>query len=179
MLKLTTMQPLQSSVQAEVSVQHSSRFGMFNIFRRDYKRYEGVPRINIYLLRILFSLMFLFVASSSWKHIFNHTGFWDNMNAAAWCMWASYSTISIIGIVRPLRMLPIVLFEIVYKIAWLVVVAYPLWVKNQLTGSPAESMTSVFLWVCLPIVAMPWRYFFMTYILGKRSYATSSPAPSL
>jgi hypothetical protein len=163
------MQPLTSPGQVEGKVQPSSRFGVFNIFRRDYKYYDGVPRINIYLLRILFTLMFLFVAYDSWTHIYNHTGPWDNMNAAAWCMWASYTTIGIIGVFRPLKMLPIVLFEIVYKLVWLAIVAYPLWVKNKLAGSPAEGMTNVFLWVVLPILAMPWRYFFMLYILGKRT----------
>jgi hypothetical protein len=66
-------------------------------------------------------------------------------------------------------MLPIVLFEIVYKTAWLFVVAYPLWVKNELTGSAAEGMTRVFIWVIFPIVAMPWKYFFRTHLLGKRT----------
>jgi hypothetical protein len=82
-------------------------------------------------------------------------------------MWGSYSVISFIGIMRPLMMLPIVLFEIIYKTAWLFVVAYPLWVKGQFTGSPAEPMARIFIWVIFPIVAMPWKYFFRVYILGK------------
>ena len=61
------------------------------------------------------------------------------------------------------------LFEIIYKITWLIVVAYPLWVKSELIGSPAEGMTRAFVWVVLPIIAMPWRYFFRTYILDKRT----------
>ena len=150
-------------------MQHSSRFRFRNIFKRDYEHYEGVPRINIYLLRLLYTLMFFFVVYGSWSYIFKHTGPWDHVNAAAWCMWGTYSVIAFIGILRPLKMLPIVLFEIVYKIAWLLIVAYPLWVKNELAGSPAEGMTSDFIWVVLPIVAMPWRYFFRTYILGKQT----------
>lgn len=133
--------------------------------KRDYKNYEGVPKINIYLLRLLFTLMFLFFTYDSWKHILNHTGYWDSASAAAWCMCGSYSVISFIGILRPLKMLPIVLFEIIYKTAWLVIVAYPLWTKNELIGSPAEGMTRVFVWVVFPIVAMPWGYFFRNYIL--------------
>jgi len=160
------MQPLNVRKQTDGSGQQSSRF---NIFKRDYDRYDGVPRINIYLLRLLFFLMFLFVTYDSWTHIINHSGPWDNVNAAAWCMWGSYSAISFIGILRPLKMLPIVLFEILYKTVWLVIVAYPLWVKNELIGSPSEGMTRVFLWVVLPIVAMPWGYFFKTYILGERT----------
>ena len=163
------MQSFNLPREAEKSVQRSSRFSVFNIFRRDYERYDGVPRINIYLLRLLFTLMFFFLTYDSWSHILNHTGPWDNANAAAWCMWGSYSAISFIGILRPLKMLPIVLFEIVYKTAWLAIVAWPLWMKNELIGSPAEGMTSVFVWVVFPIVAMPWRYFFRTHILGKRT----------
>ena len=62
-------------------------------------------------------------------------------------------------------MLPLVILEIIYKLIWLVVVAYPLWSSGQLVGSPAEETTYNFLWVVLPIIAMPWRYAFETYIL--------------
>ncbi len=163
------MQPIHLPTPAEESVPRSPRFRVFSIFRRDYEKYEGVPRINIYLLRLLFTLMFLFVTYDSWSYILTHTGSWKNVEAAAWCMWGSYSIISFIGILRPLKMLPIVLFEIIYKITWLIIVSYPLWVKNELIGSPAEGMTRVFIWVIFPIVAMPWRYFFRTHLLGNRT----------
>ncbi len=163
------MQSHNSPTQSEDNPKRSSGFSVFNIFKRDYESYEGVPRINIYLLRLLFTLMFLGLSYESWSYIFNHTGPWDNIHAAARVMWGSYAIISFIGILRPLKMLPIVLFEIVYKTAWLFVVAYPLWVKDELIGSSAEGMTRLFVWVVFPIVAMPWRYFFRTYILGKQT----------
>jgi hypothetical protein len=140
------------------------------IFGPDYERWEGVPKINIYLLRLLFLLMLVFLGKDSWTHIFTHKGVWSPMDAMAWCIWASYSVLSILGIIQPLKMLPIVMLEILYKVIWLVLVAYPLWSSNQLAGSPAEGMTNVFLLVVLPILAMPWRYFLRKYILiEKRS----------
>jgi hypothetical protein len=138
---------------------------MINIFKRDYVKYEGVPRVNIYLLRFLYTLMFVFVSYDSWAHIISHTGMWAVTDAAAWCMWAAFSLISFIGIMKPLKMLPIILFEIIYKVTWLIIVAYPLCVNNKLAGSPAEYTTNVFLLVIMPITFMPWRYFFRTYIL--------------
>jgi hypothetical protein len=140
-----------------------------NIFKRDHINYEGVPKINIYLLRLLFTLMFLFLSYDSWKHIFVHTGAWAVTDAAAWCMWGSCSIIAIIGIMRPLKMLPIVIFEIIYKVTWLLIVAFPLWSKNQLAGSPAAYTTNVFMLVILPILAMPWGYFYRNFILPPRS----------
>lgn len=65
-------------------------------------------------------------------------------------------------------MLPLVLLEIVYKVLWLAVVAYPLWSADQLAQSPrAEHLTYVFLLVALPIVAVPWRYAFEYYVRGR------------
>jgi hypothetical protein len=163
------MQSPNSLAQPGDGIQPSSRFSLFNIFKRDYKRYDGVPLINIYLLKLLFTLMFLFLTYTSWTHIIHHTGPWDPANSAAWFMWVSFGVIAVIGIRRPLKMLPIVLFEIVYKTAWLIVVAYPLYQRNELTGTPAEGMAHNFMLVILPIVAMPWRYFFRTYIVDKRA----------
>jgi hypothetical protein len=40
-------------------------FSVKTIFEPDYERYEGVRPINIYLLRLLFLLIVVFVASDS------------------------------------------------------------------------------------------------------------------
>lgn len=135
-----------------------------SIFRPDYERHEGVRKINIYLLRLAFALTFLFVGADSWTYIFTHQGPWDHVKAVAFCVWASYSALSFLGIIHPLKMLPLMLFQIAYKVLWLIVVAYPLWSANQLTGSPAEEMARTFLWVALPILAVPWKYVFKKYV---------------
>jgi hypothetical protein len=133
------------------------------IFQRS-ERYEGVPRINIYLLRLLYVLMFFVLGRLTWTHILTHPGPWDPTNAVAWCVWTAFATLAGLGIIRPLKMLPIVLLEIFYKVLWLILVAYPLWSKGTLAGSPAEGITSQFLWVILPIVAVPWGYAFTSYV---------------
>lgn len=135
-----------------------------NIFGPDYARYDRVYKINIYLLRVLYFLMFFFLGRDAWTHILNADGSWSPTEAVAWCVWASYAVLSAIGMFRPLKMLPIVMLEILYKVLWLALVAYPLWSTNRLSGSPAERETYIFLMVVLPIVAMPWKYAFETYI---------------
>ena len=135
------------------------------IFQRN-ERYEGVPNINIYLLRLLYVLMFFVLGRITWTHVLTHEGPWNPTNAVAWCVWTAFATLAGIGIIRPVKMLPIVLLEIFYKVEWLILVAYPLWSKGMLAGSPAEEITSQFLWVILPIVAVPWGYVFANYFYG-------------
>lgn len=140
-----------------------------NLFKRDYTKYQGVPLINVYVMRSFFVLMFIFVSIDSWTAIITHTGPWDPLNAVAFSVWAAYSTLSFLGILHTLKMLPIMLFMILYKTIWLGVVAYPLWVKGMLAGSEAEEMANIFIWVILPIIFVPWRYVFRTYFWNLRS----------
>src|ERR1700733_5243382 len=127
-------------------------------------QYEGVRPINIYLLRLVFILMFFVLGKNTWTNIFTHRGSWEPDNAIAWCVWTAFATLAGLGIFRPLKMLPILLLEIFYKVLWLIIVAYPLWSNGTLAGSRAQGTTAAFLWVVLPIVAVPWGYVFATYI---------------
>jgi hypothetical protein len=138
-------------------------FSPMAIFQRD-DRFEGVRRVNVYLLRLVFILMFFVLGKNTWTHIFTHQGRWEPRDAMAWCVWTAFATLAGLGIIRPLKMLPILLLEIFYKVLWLILVAYPLWSAGTLAGSSAEGTTSAFLWVILPIVAVPWVYVIGNYI---------------
>ena len=152
-------------------------FSLKSILRPDH-RYEGVRPISIYLLRLVYILMFFVLGKDTWTHILFHQGPWDPVNAVAWCVWTGFATLAGLGIIRPLKMLPILLLEIFYKVLWLIVVAYPLWSRGTLAGSPAEGVTSSFLWVILPIVAVPWVYAFQTYIYKPKAAPPVAPANS-
>jgi hypothetical protein len=127
-------------------------------------RYEGVRRINVYLLRLLYILMFFVLGRITWTEILTHQGPWEPTKAIAWCVWTAFATLAGLGIIRPLKMLPMVLLEIFYKVLWLIIVAYPLWSTGRLAGSAAEGTTTSFLWVILPIAVVPWGYVFANYV---------------
>lgn len=125
--------------------------------------------INIYLLRLFYFLMAAFVATDAWMTLITDEGPWDRFRALAFCVWAAYPTLAVLGLIHPLKMLPIMLFTIFYKALWLIVVAYPLWRTNALWGSPAEPMTRAFLPLPLLIIAVPWKYVFQNYVMWSRT----------
>lgn len=138
------------------------------VFTPDDSKYEGVRPINIFLLRVFYFLMAAYVATWAWSSILRHEGPWDPYRAVAYCVWAIYPTMALLGLVHPLRMLPIMIFMIGYKVLWLIVVAYPLWRVGALEGSPAEQIASGFLGVPIAILAVPWGYVYRTYVKWPR-----------
>ena len=144
-----------------------------SIFARDFVRYEGVRPIHIYALRLFYFLMAAFVATDAWTTILTHEGPWDRFRAMAFCVWAVYPTMALLGLIHPLRMLPIMLFTVGYKSIWLLIVAYPLWRAGALAGSPEEPMTSAFIWTPVLMLAIPWGYVFRKYVLWPGKQATA------
>ena len=138
------------------------------IFQRD-ERHDGVRRINIYLLRLLYVLMFFTLGQTVWTHILAHRGPWEADDAMAWSVWAAFSALAGLGIFHPLKMLPIILLEIAYKGLWLALVAYPLWRSGALDGSPDAYQSAVFAGIAFPLLVVPWGYVVRTFVVGNRA----------
>ena len=73
-------------------------FDIGKIFRRDPAHYDGVRRINIYLLRALYALMFFMLGQTCWTEIFTHQGPWEPNEAMAWSVWTGFSVLAGLGI---------------------------------------------------------------------------------
>jgi hypothetical protein len=140
-----------------------------SLFAPDHERYDGVRPIQVHLLRLFYVLMPVFVGTAAWRSIVTHEGPWDPVRAVAVCVWAAYPTLSILGILHPIRMLPLFLFMLAYKVIWIGAVAYPLWRAGALWGTPAGDITTDFFGLPLAIVAVPWGYVFRTYVLPPKA----------
>lgn len=138
------------------------------VFIRDEARHAGVRPINILLLRIIYFLMCTMMARTAWSTLLDHQGAWEPYRAMAACVWAAYGTLSLLGLLHPLRMLPVVLFMIFYKSLWLAVVAYPLWRDGTLAGSSAEELTYLFLAAPVFALCVPWGYVLRHFVLLQK-----------
>ena len=62
-------------------------------------------------------------------------------------------------------MLPILLFEVGWKLTWLGVIALPLWLDNKHEGATGEQAGWV-LWVVIIIAVIPWRHVLTQYVMA-------------
>lgn len=69
-----------------------------------------------------------------------------------------------LGLRYPLQMLPLLLFELVWKSIWLIAVAYPLWSAQQIDADTMETVKACLMGIVLFPIAMPWPYVRAKYV---------------
>ena len=116
------------------------------------------------LLRVGYLVMGGGLAVVKWPLLFNH-GPWELKAGTVQCMLVAMSVLALMGLRYPLRMLPILLFEVGWKLIWLGVVALPLWKDNQLEGATREQAVTVLL-VVIIIAVIPWRHVLTQYAMA-------------
>lgn len=124
---------------------------------------NDVSLFRLYLLRALYLLVAVGLALVVWPGIIHHNRPWELMEGVVQCMLASFALMSALGVRYPLQMLPVLLWELVWKTIWLVIVAMPLWMAGQMDQPTWEIASAVLLVVAFPFV-IPWSYVFANYV---------------
>jgi hypothetical protein len=94
------------------------------------------------------------LAVIKWPLLLHHQP-WGLAEGTKECLLIAMSVLALLGIRYPQRMLPILLFEVSWKLLWLGIVALPLWSNNQLQGA-TRTQAGTLLWVIPIIAVIPW-----------------------
>ena len=121
----------------------------------------SLPRL--YALRAGYLLIAGGLAATVWPLLINHSPQWPLMNSVVCSLLAAVSVLAAVGIRYPLRMLPVLLFEILWKSIWLIVVALPLWSANQIDARTWQTVRDC-LYGAILIPLIPWRYVVSEYV---------------
>lgn len=122
-----------------------------------------VSLFRLYLLRALYLLIVVGLGIVVWPGVIHHQKPWELMEGVVACMLAAFSALSVLGLRYPLQMLPLLLWELVWKTIWLIVVALPLWSAGQMDEATRANASACLMVVILPFV-IPWRYVFAHYV---------------
>jgi hypothetical protein len=117
------------------------------------------------LLRVGYLVMGGGLAVVKWPLLFNH-GPWELKEGTVECMLVAMSALALMGLRYPLRMIPILLFEVAWKLIWLGVVALPLWLDNNELDGATREQTGAVLWVVIIIAVIPWRHVLAQFVMA-------------
>src|SRR3954451_8928682 len=76
------------------------------------------------------------------------------------------SLLAFLGLRYPVRLLPILLFETLWKVIWLSVVALPAVMASDVDQAMSETIFSCSL-VVIIVAVIPWRYVWQRHVLAK------------
>ena len=124
---------------------------------------SGLPVWRLHALRAGYLLLVVGLGSMIWPGILHHDKPWELMQGVVHCMLAALSALAIVGLRHPVRMLPLLLFELAWKAIWLGVVALPLWLARRMDADTLETSRACLMAVVFLIV-IPWRHVFAAYV---------------
>lgn len=123
---------------------------------------DAVSLWRLYALRAIYTILAVGQGSIQLP-MFLHHAHWTVMSGAAHSFLLALALLSIVGIRYPLRMLPLLVYELLWKMIWLCGYALPLWVANQVDADTRKSFFEI-----APIVILfpllPWSYIFSNYL---------------
>lgn len=119
---------------------------------------DAVPLWRLYLLRALYLLVSAGLALSFWPALLHHSDLWAQRRGEMAAMLVGLSLLCAWGLRYPLQMLPLLMFELVWKTVWIVAFAYPLWQRGAMTPGVEESFYACLAGVVITPLVLPWRY---------------------
>lgn len=118
---------------------------------------------RLYTLRVAYLIMAGGLGVFIWPSVIRHTNDFAIAHGAQVAMLAGLGAIAALGLRYPVQMLPVLLFEVVWKAIYLIAFAYPVWSAHQVTAAMAEDSKAVAMVVIL-LPLIPWRYVFTQYV---------------
>jgi len=126
-----------------------------------------MPEISIVRLAILRATYLVGaagLAATVWPNIIAPPEITTDPRSAVRALLGALGLLSAIGIRYPLRMLPILFFEFLWKFIWLVAFGLPTWIGPGLDQDASRTLiTCVGAVVIVPLV-IPWNYVFAFYV---------------
>ena len=117
------------------------------------------------LLRAGYLLLVVGLGMTVWPSIIDPARAWAPDRGVIVAMLGALSLLALVGLRHPLRMLPLLFWEITWKALWLLRVALPLWAGGHLDAAAAETAMECVMAVLIALV-IPWDYLLRAYIMG-------------
>jgi hypothetical protein len=129
-----------------------------------------VSTLRLYLLRAMYLLIAAGLALDVWPHIIAPADLVAGPKSVIRALLGALALMSALGLRYPLQMLPILLFELLWKVIWVVASAVPMWRGPGLDEYASDTLFACMIGVVLVPIAIPWSYVI-------RRYATSPSEP--
>lgn len=120
----------------------------------------GLSLTRLHVMRAGYLLMGLGLAVVKWPLLpAAHT--LPHYEGIAVCLLTAMSLLALLGLRYPVKLIPLLLFEVVWKLLWLALVALPKAIAGNLDAATMQTIFNCSLVVAI-LAVIPWRYVWNT-----------------
>ena len=114
-------------------------------------------------MRIGYAVMGVGLAVVRWPDVITYDRAMPTYEGVTAVLLTAMSLLAFLGLRYPVRLLPILLFETLWKLIWLGVVALPAALADEVDAAMAEVIVDCSLVVVI-LAVVPWRYVWQRYV---------------
>lgn len=117
----------------------------------------AISPLRLNLLRVAYAIVGFGLALTLGPQLIEPVQDWPLKSGVVASMLGAMSLLALLGLWRPLEMMPILVFEVMWKTIWLLRMALPLWLGNRV-----DEDTMVTIFECALVVPIafliPWNH---------------------
>lgn len=114
-----------------------------------------VPLWRLYTLRVCYLILSAGLGIYYWPSVIHHTPEFAASHGVLHSMLAGLGATALLGFRYPVKMIPVLLFELIWKAVYLTAFALPAWRAHQITAAMAADIFAISTVVIL-VPLIPW-----------------------
>ncbi len=122
-----------------------------------------VGTLRLYLLRAMYAIIAAGLGITVWPHIVAPPSVAAGPASVIRAFLGALAALSLLGLRYPLRMLPLLLFELLWKVIWVAASALPMWLGPGLDAYASDTLFACLMGVVLVPIVIPWGYVIARY----------------
>lgn len=119
---------------------------------------------RLYALRGVYLLIAVGLGLMIWPSLIAPAAPPEHMRGVVRALLGAVGLLALLGVRYPLLMLPLLLFELVWKAVWIVAIGLPLWSSGALDAATRGTFFDCAFGVVLCAVVIPWGYVVKNYV---------------
>lgn len=127
------------------------------------KTMNDLPLWRLNLLRAFYLLVTVGLGISFGPAMFQHSDLWAQRKGETAALLSGLAILCVWGLRYPLQLLPLLIFELIWKTVWLAAIAFPLWLNGAITPGVQGTAEACLMGLVLTPLVLPWRYIVQHY----------------
>ncbi|MGY1410754.1 hypothetical protein ACW5EG_14415 [Luteimonas sp. A611] len=124
---------------------------------------NGISTLRLWLLRAMYALIAVGLGLTIWPLILAPPATADE-GSVIHALLGALAVMAALGVRYPLKMLPLLLFELLWKLLWIAASALPVWLGPGLDAYGTETFFACLMGVVLVPLVVPWGYVRAQYL---------------